>query len=189
MQLNPHFLFNSLHSISSLMHRDVDAADRMIARLGELLRAALNTSGAQEITLRRELDFLTRYLEIEQIRFGARLRFEIDAPPETLEAKVPNLILQPLVENAVRHGVEPHSRPGVIELMARRQDDTLALEVWDNGDGLPNGPAAERVGLSNTRARLQALYGAAHQFEMVSPRCGGLSVRLLIPFRTAQEQA
>jgi LytS/YehU family sensor histidine kinase len=117
------------------------------------------------------------------------LSFEIKAPPETLEAKVPNLILQPLVENAVRHGIEPHSRPGRIELVARRQGEGLALEVWDNGDGLAEGHAAERVGLSNTRARLQALYRDAHQFELVSSKRGGLSARLLIPFRTDPEKA
>jgi LytS/YehU family sensor histidine kinase len=149
MQLNPHFLFNSLHSIASLMHQDVEAADRMIARLGELLRAALHTSAAQEITLGRELEFLRQYLEIERIRFGSRLSFEIKAPPETLEARVPNLILQPLVENAIRHGVEPHSRPGIIELVAHRNGEGLEIEIWDNGDGLRNGQPAERVGLSN----------------------------------------
>src|SRR5208337_4143696 len=138
MQLNPHFLFNSLHSISALMHKNVDAAERMIGRLGELLRAALDNTETQEVPLRQELQFLRRYLEIEQIRFGSRLRVEIRAAPETLEARVPNLILQPLVENAIRHGVEPHAQPGRIRLLARRQANELRLGVDDNGDGLPS---------------------------------------------------
>ena len=185
MQLNPHFLFNSLHSISALMHIDIDAADRMIARLSELLRAALDSSDTQEVTLQRELDFLKRYLEIEKIRFGNRLDVKIDAASETLQAQVPNLIMQPLVENAIRHGIEPHSRPGQIELRAHREGDELTLEVQDNGDGLTgNGPAAEGVGLSNTRARLKTLYGDAHEFEMGSTPRGGLLVRMMIPFRT-----
>ena len=119
MQLNPHFLFNTLHSISSLMHKDVEAADRMIMRLGDLLRAALEGSDTQEVTLRDELGFLQRYLEIEQIRFGDRLTVKLEIAPDTLEAQVPNLILQPLVENAIRHGIEPHARPGRIELRAQ----------------------------------------------------------------------
>ncbi len=185
MQLNPHFLFNSLHSISALMHKDVEAADRMISRLSQLLRAALDSSEKQEVTLEKELKFLRQYLEIEQIRFGHRLTVNIDASPETLQAQVPNLIMQPLVENAIKHGIEPHARPGRIELRAQRQGDALKLEVQDNGDGLAgNGLSTERVGLSNTRARLKALYGEAHQFELLGTPEGGLLVRLAIPFHT-----
>jgi hypothetical protein len=184
MQLNPHFLFNSLHSVSALMHRDVEAADRMITQLGDLLRAALANSGTQEVPLRQELDFLQRYLEIEQTRFGDRLAVTMKIAPETLDARVPNLILQPLVENAIRHGIEPHAKPGRIELRAHRQDGLLALEVCDSGAGLRGGaPATEGVGLSNTRARLRELYGAAHQFELQDGSDGGLRVRLSIPFR------
>ncbi|HEY5911480.1 MAG TPA: histidine kinase [Verrucomicrobiae bacterium] len=185
MQLNPHFLFNSLHSISALMHKDIEAADRMISRLGELLRAALDSSDAQEVSLRQELDFVKKYLELEQIRFGNRLVVRIEAAPETLDAQVPNLILQPLVENAIRHGIEPHARAGQIKLQASRQGDGLALEVHDNGEGLPqNAAPSEGVGLSNTRARLRTLYGDAHEFEMRGAAGGGLMVRVLIPFRT-----
>jgi sensor histidine kinase YesM len=184
MQLNPHFLFNSLHSISALMHKDIDAADRMVARLSELLRAALDSSENQEVTLESELAFLKRYLELEQMRFGSRLAVKIDAAPDTLEAQVPNLIMQPLVENAIRHGIEPHARPGFIELRAQRQGDELTLEVRDNGDGLPAHAPSEGVGLSNTRARLRTLYGDAHEFELRSTAEGGLLVRLVIPFRT-----
>lgn len=183
MQLNPHFLFNSLHSISALMHQNVEAADRMVSRLSELLRAALDSTDTQEVPLREELDFLRRYLELEQIRFGARLSIEIQAPAETLEARVPNLILQPLVENAIRHGIEPHARPGRIQLSARRQTDELTLEVRDNGDGLDSPEPVDGVGISNTRARLQTLYGDAHTLEFCAPPEGGLVVRMTIPFR------
>ncbi len=183
MQLNPHFLFNSLHSISALMHKDVEAADRMIARLSDLLRAALDNSGAHEVTLRQELEFLGRYLEIEQTRFGDRLAVKMDIAPDTLEARVPNLVLQPLVENAIRHGIEPRARPGVIELRAQRRGGMLDLRVSDNGDGLrDHEPAVEGVGLSNTRARLRELYGEAHRLELSNGRSGGLSVWLTIPF-------
>src|SRR5262249_12543584 len=153
MQLNPHFLFNTLHSISSLMHRDVEAADRMIDRLSDLLRSALEGSDTQEGELQDELEFLKRYLEIEQPRLGDRLTVKMDIEPDTLRARVPNLILQPLVENAIRHGIEPRARPGRIELRAQRKDATLALEVRDNGIGIKEGELFdEGVGLSNTRA-------------------------------------
>ena len=188
MQLNPHFLFNSLHSIAALMHKDVEAADGMIARLSDLLRAALDSSDAQEVTLREEFDLLERYLAIEQIRFGDRLNVSIDAPPELLDARVPNLILQPLVENAIRHGVEPRAKPGRIELRAQSSNGTLVLEVSDNGPGLPSSqPMNEGIGLSNTRTRLRTLYGEAHGFELRQSPEGGLLVRLTIPFRTASE--
>ena len=184
MQLNPHFLFNALHSISSLMHKDVEAADRMVTRLGDLLRAALESSDTQEVTLRQELEFLERYLEIEQIRFGSRLSLRKDIATDTLDAQVPNLILQPLVENAIRHGIEPWAKPGRIELGARRTADRLTLEVSDNGAGLRDlEPAEEGVGLSNTRARLRELYGEAHCFELRRGPEGGLLARLTIPFR------
>lgn len=184
MQLNPHFLFNTLHSISALMHKDVEAADRMIMRLGDLLRAALEGSDTQEVELRQELEFLKRYLEIEQTRFGNRLTVKMDIAPETLEAQVPNLILQPLVENAIRHGIEPRSKSGRIELRAQRHNGALTLEVSDNGTGLPGNQALrEGVGLSNTRARLRELYGEAHQFELRPGADGGLMVHLCIPFR------
>jgi two-component system LytT family sensor kinase len=189
MQLNPHFLFNTLHSISALMHQDVEAADRMLSRLGELLRAALESSDTQEVTLRHELDFLKRYLEIEQTRFGNRLTVNMDIASDAWEAQVPNLILQPLVENAIRHGIEPCSKPGRIQLNAYRQADRLRLEVGDNGAGLRNlEPVEEGVGLSNTRARLRHLYGEAHHFELVQGREGGLMARLTIPLRVGIEE-
>jgi LytS/YehU family sensor histidine kinase len=188
MQLNPHFLFNSLHSISALMHQDVEAADRMIVRLSDLLRAALEKSDAQEVTLRDELKFLQSYLEIEKIRFGSRLTVTTEIPADLLDARVPNLILQPLLENAIRHGIEPHAKPGIIELRAQRVNGELTLDVSDNGAGVSNANAIrEGVGLSNTRARLRTLYGEAHRFEMGNRPEGGLRVRLTIPFHTAEE--
>lgn len=184
MQLNPHFLFNTLHSISSLMHRDVEAADRMIVRLSDLLRAALEGTDTQEVELQHELEFLKRYLEIEQTRLGDRLTVKIDIAPETLHARVPNLILQPLVENAIRHGIEPRAKAGRIELRAQRHNGSLALEVRDNGAGLREGqPIDEGVGLSNTRARLRGLYGEAHTFDLRAAEGGGLSVQVTIPFQ------
>jgi two-component system, LytTR family, sensor kinase len=186
MQLNPHFLFNTLHSISALMHKDVEAADKMISRLSQLLRAALDSSDNQEVSLRRELVFLQRYLEIEQIRFADRLSVNMEIAPDTLDAQVPNLILQPLVENAIRHGIEPRARPGRIELRARHENNVLLLEVGDNGTGLPAGGAIqERVGLSNTRARLRELYGDAQCFDLGPGPEGGVLARLKIPFRVS----
>lgn len=190
MQLNPHFLFNTLHSISSLMHKDVEAADKMIARLSDLLRAALAGADTQEVSLQQELKLLQLYLSIEQIRFGNRLTVKMDVAPNTLEAQVPNLVLQPLVENAIRHGIEPRARPGCIELRAQRQDDRLSLVVSDDGAGVgANGTIKEGVGLSNTRARLRELYGAAHRFELARGEAGGVRVELSIPFReTGKEE-
>lgn len=186
MQLNPHFLFNTLHSISSLMHTDVEAADRMVARFGELLRYALDTTEAQEVPLRQELAFLKQYLEIEQTRFGDRLKVEFDIAPDTLEASVPNLILQPLVENAIRHGIEPHARAGVIALHTRRVNGTLHLEVRDNGAGFSEETRErERIGLSNTRHRLTHLFGDAFQFELTNAPSGGTLVALAVPFKPA----
>ena len=184
MQLNPHFLFNTLHSISSLMHQDTEAADRMIVRLSDLLRAALESSDTQEVTLQKELEILQLYLGIEQIRFGDRLTVKLDIAPDTLDARVPNLILQPLVENAIGHGIEPHARPGHIGLRAQRAAGGLTLEVCDNGGGLrKDEPVREGVGLSNTRTRLRTLYGENCGVELCDAPGGGLLVRLNLPFR------
>jgi two-component system, LytTR family, sensor kinase len=190
VQLNPHFLFNTLHAISALMHKDVEAADRMIARLSDLLRYALESTEAHEVPLKQELAFLDRYLEIEQARFGDRLLVLKEIDPLVLDAQVPNLILQPLVENAIRHGIEPHARKGEIGLSARRENDLLCIEVRDNGMGFnpDRGPVEEGIGLSNTRARLAELYGAGHEFSFQNAPEGGLIVRLWIPCRFEQEQ-
>jgi signal transduction histidine kinase len=185
MQLNPHFLFNTLNAISSLVHKDADEADRMIVHLSDLLRYALESTGAQEVPLRRELDFLDRYLKIQQARFGQRLVVRRDIADDALDARVPNLVLQPLVENAIEHGLAPHSRAGEIILGARRRNDRLELEVQDNGDGLPAGqPLVEGIGLSNTRARLQQLYGSRQSMELSNVTQGGLRVRIQLPWQT-----
>jgi two-component system, LytTR family, sensor kinase len=184
MQLNPHFLFNTLHAISSLMHQDVEAADRMLVRLSDLLRRALESTDTQEVPLREELDFLSRYSEIEQTRFGDRLRIDMEIAPETLEALVPNLVLQPLLENAIRHGIEPHARPGRITVTSQRDGNSLRLLVRDNGAGL-NGGGAEGVGLANTRARLVQLYGDRQRFTLENAPEGGALVRVVLPYHTA----
>ena len=186
MQLQPHFLFNTLHSISALVHRDPDTADRMIARLGDFLRLTLENSGAQEVSLQKELEFLRCYLDIERVRFQDRLTTSVEVEPRALDTPVPNLILQPIVENALRHGVAQHSSPGRVEISAKRGDGSLRIEVRDNGPGLsaitrPNGKTREGLGLSNTRARLARLYGAAHRFELSNAPGGGLVVTLEIP--------
>ncbi|HMJ92284.1 MAG TPA: sensor histidine kinase, partial [Candidatus Acidoferrum sp.] len=185
MQLNPHFLFNTLHAISSLMHKDVDAADAMLVRLSELLRHALEATNTQEVTLREELDFLRRYLEIEQTRFGKRLKIEMNIAPETLDAFVPNLILQPSLENAIIHGIEPQARDGEIQLLARKEGESLHIEVRDNGAGIGNKQIEDGVGLSNTRARLQQLYGASQQFTIANGPGGGAVMTMILPFRRA----
>jgi two-component system LytT family sensor kinase len=182
-QLNPHFLFNTLHTISALMHKDVDAADRMIMKLSELLRLALDNTEVHEVLLSQELDFLKRYLEIEQTRFRERLTVEMDIEPETLRAKVPNLVLQPLVENAIRHGIERHARRGKIVLRARQDVGRLQLEVEDNGNGIANlSGTREGIGLSNTRNRLTHLYGSEQSFELQNVVGGGLLARVVIPW-------
>jgi len=186
MQLQPHFLFNTLHSISALLHRDPDAADRMIARLGDFLRLTLDNSGAQEVSLRKELEFLTCYLEIERVRFQDRLTTRLDVDPGALDAPVPNLILQPIVENAIRHGVAQTRGAGRVEISAKRENGSLRIRVRDNGPGLraitrPDDGLREGLGLSNTRARLEQLYGAAHRFELENAPDGGLLVTLEIP--------
>lgn len=184
MQLNPHFLFNTLHAISALMHQDVEAADRMLVKLSDLLRRALDTTNTQEVTLREELEFLRNYAAIEQTRFGERLKIEMEVAPETLDALVPNLVLQPLLENAIRHGIEPHARDGRIAIHVQRENDLLRLEVRDNGGGL-NGSVVEGVGLSNTRARLKQLYGTRQSFALANAPDHGVVVTVLLPFHTA----
>jgi two-component system, LytTR family, sensor kinase len=189
MQLQPHFLFNTLHSISALLHRDPDAADRMIARLGDFLRLTLENSGAQQVSLQKELEFLTCYLEIERVRFQDRLTTSVEVDTAALDAPVPNLILQPIVENALRHGIAQTRGPGRVEISAKRENGSLRIRVRDNGPGLatitrPDDGLKEGLGLSNTRARLEQLYGAAHRFELENAPGGGLIVTLEIP--TAQ---
>lgn len=183
-QLQPHFLFNTLHTISALMHRDINAADDMIAKLSDLLRISLHNVGVQEVTLKQELDFLAKYLEIEQTRFRDRLTVVFDVQPDTLDALVPNLVLQPLVENSIKHGIGPRPTPGQIEIRSKRLGSMLELEVKDNGVGLSAARLTDfnrGIGLGNTRSRLQHLYGSSHRFEFRQPPGGGLSVLIAIP--------
>lgn len=182
-QLQPHFLFNTLNAISGLMHTDVEAADQMMERLGGLLRMALDSSHVQEVPLDEELEMLQRYVDIEQVRFGPRLKVAMDVDPETLGALVPNFLLQPLVENAVRHGIAPHTREGRIVVRARRAGERLELSVTDSGDGVEPSHLTQMnqgVGLTNTGARLEHLYGANHAF--VFSNDGGFRVTIAIPF-------
>jgi two-component system LytT family sensor kinase len=188
MQLHPHFLFNTLNSISTLLHRDPRAADEMVARLGDFLRLTLENSGEQVVTLAQEMNFINRYLEIESIRFGDRLRLENAVEPGTLQARVPNLILQPIVENAVKHGISRQIRPGTISIRARRIGEKLQLEVEDDGPGLQNGKTGSGgIGLANTRSRLFNLYGDNQQIQIVNGAVQGLIVKLEIPFETNRE--
>jgi two-component system, LytTR family, sensor kinase len=184
-QLHPHFLFNTLNAISELIHKDPESAERMIGDLSDLLRMSFEKLEVQEVSLKQELEFLEKYLEIEQMRFHDRLKVEMKIAPETLDAKVPNMILQPLVENAIKHGLAPRAEGGKIEIGANRSNGSLELSVTDNGVGVPFGDVqdiAEGVGLSNTRRRLRHLYGERHKFDLAAEK-GGLKVNLTIPFK------
>jgi two-component sensor histidine kinase len=182
-QLQPHFLFNTLNAISALVYTNAEAADRTLARLGDLLRLALEDFGVQETPLARELEGLRSYLDIEQTRLGDRLTVSWNIDPDTTDALVPPFLLQPLVENAIRHGIAPRSKAGRIEIGAWRHDGTLHLRVRDDGPGLPAGPTNGGVGVANTRARLLHLYGAAQRLETGNDPRGGCVVQVTLPFR------
>lgn len=188
MQINPHFLFNTLNAISTLIYVNPKAADEMLTDLSDLLRRSLDTVEDQEITLGQEAQFIRAYIGIEQKRFGDRLRVEIEIPEELSRAMVPALVLQPLVENAIRHGIEPLRAPGLITIEAKRDGSNLVLTVRDNGKGAPadvlKDPDGRGIGLTNTRARLRELYGKEQQFLLreVAPR--GCEVEIHIPHRT-----
>jgi sensor histidine kinase YesM len=186
MQLHPHFLFNTLHSISSLVLEDPPKANSMIARLGDFLRLTLDNSDQQLVSLKQETEFLRCYLEIEQVRFGDRLTVAFELEPQTLSAQVPHLILQPVVENAVQHGIAPRATRGHITIEARRLNSLLRLEVRDNGPGITSNGISlgmKGVGLSNVRARLDQIYGSDFRFELMNSRDGGLAVVMEIPFQ------
>jgi two-component system LytT family sensor kinase len=185
-QLQPHFLFNTLHAISALMHRDVHAADRTLMQLSDLLRMTLENLGQQESTLQTELDFLSKYLEIERTRFADRLVVRFDIEPETLDALVPTLLLQPLVENAIKHGISKKSGPGHIDIRARPDHDKLWIEVRDDGCGLSETALTamqKGIGVSTTRARLQHQFGADFRFEFHRLE-EGVAVVVAVPWRT-----
>ena len=171
MQLNPHFLFNTLHAVSALVDRDPAGVRRMIARLSELLRHTIESRGSDEVPLRDELDFLRRYIEIMEVRFQGRLRVETSIAPDVTDALVPNLILQPIVENALEHGAARATSEGRVTITARRSGDDLLLSVQDNGPGLAGGDKG--VGLRNTEERLQQLYGDAASLSIASAEGGG----------------
>lgn len=188
MQINPHFLFNSLNAISTLIYVNPKAADEMLADLSELLRRSLDTVEDQEITLGREAQFIRAYVGIEQKRFGDRLRVEIEIPEELGQALVPALVLQPIVENAIRHGIEPLRATGLITIQARRDGKHLFLTVRDNGKGAPaeilKNPDGRGLGLTNTQARLRELYGQEQQFLFREAAPRGCAVEIRIPYRT-----
>ena len=184
MQLHPHFLFNTLNAIAVLIEDDPKAARAMLGQLSDLLRLTLENVERQEVPLRQEMEFLDQYLQIQQTRFGERLAIRKAIDPATIEASVPYLILQPLVENAIRHGVESVPGPAVIEISSSRQDGMLELRVRDTGPGLTNDSytlSKRGVGLANIRGRLQRLYGERHRFELNNAEGGGLQATMLIP--------
>jgi len=187
-QLQPHFLFNALNAMAALVDTDPAAVQRMISGLGKLIRVSLDSTGDQEVSLESELSMLEHYLVIQRIRFEDRLHVDIDVSDDALDALVPTLILQPLVENSIKYGLSLHAAPGSIDVRAWRDGESLALEVVDDGPGLRGKPVdqlVERVGVGNARARLQYLYGAAHSFNIESPPDGGFAVRMRIPYRPA----
>jgi two-component system, LytTR family, sensor kinase len=184
-QLHPHFLFNTLHTISVLMREDVEAANRVLLKLSELLRVSLDYSRADRIPLQQELDFLEAYLSIERTRFQERLHVSIAAGADARGALIPTLLLQPLVENALRHGIAPHAAGGVLAIVARRVSNTLELHVEDDGSGLSRDYPERRsrgFGIRNTEGRLRAMYGEAARFEVAPRPLGGVAVNISIPY-------
>jgi two-component system, LytTR family, sensor kinase len=186
MQIQPHFLFNALNTVAMLVRNgEGNRAVQMVAGIGELLRSSLGESTEQEVSLAAELGFVRRYLSIEEFRFPDRLRVELDVPEELLSAEVPNLILQPLVENAIRHGVAKSSSSGLVRIAARRENGWLALSVEDDGPGLPSDwrwDANVGIGLMNVRSRMEQLYGKRQEFVIGNVEPNGTAARLKIPF-------
>src|SRR6185295_5282614 len=179
MQLQPHFLFNTLQTIAELVHQDPDGADQMILRLSELLRITLQSNAVNEVSLKEEIDFLKVYLEIEQARMGARLAVRMRIDPDTWIAQVPNLLLHPLVENAIRHGIAPYATGGQITISSARENGSLRLLVRDTGPGLSSdGVRTSGVGLANTRARLRQLYGSGARLDLTNDHGLVVSVEL-----------
>ncbi len=190
MQLHPHFLFNTLHTISALMARDVPAARRMMTQLSDLLRFSLEQEGGDEVPLAEEIAFLERYVEIQRARFPDRLQVDLDVEPSAERVMVPRFLLQPLVENAIRHGVDRRPRPGRVVVRAREADYRLRIEVEDNGPGFPDAHdlSREGVGLRSTRARIEHLYGPDGRLDLGAAPGGGALVRVEIPVRRGRDQ-
>jgi hypothetical protein len=187
MQLHPHFLFNTLNGIAGLVRDQKNkAAVSMIAGLSDLLRHTLENAGKQEVPLREELEFLELYLDIQQMRFPDRLNVQMSIAPEALDAQVPNLVLQPLVENAIRHGIAMRASSGTVGVSARPDDGLLEMKVYDDGPGLQPQwriEESEGIGLSNTRARLEQLYGERYRFDVQNRDEGGVEATIMIPLR------
>jgi signal transduction histidine kinase len=184
-QLQPHFLFNTLQSISTLIYRDQAAADRMLTDLSDLLRLSLRSTASQEVPLREELAFLERYLDIMRVRFGDRLVIAVEADADVREALVPSLVLQPIVENAITHGMADRPDIGHVAVRVRRAGGSLELEVSDDGPGVGSAAPTNGIGLANTRERIARLYGGAGRVETLAN--GGFTLRLSIPFRLTAE--
>ena len=182
MQLQPHFLFNTLNTISELVHDDPDSADRMIAGLSELLRKTLDLGEAQEVTLDEELRVLALYLDIQRIRFGERLQVQVDAADSARAVRVPAVLLQPLVENSIRHGLSASTSAGRIQIRALRSVERLTIDIIDDGETIAAEPR-KGLGLQNVRARLDALYGSAAALELKPAPTRGTHVRIVIPVR------
>ena len=188
MQLHPHFLFNTLHTVSVLVREgDNETADRVIARLSELLRLSIDLEATNEVPLSRELEILSAYLDIQQTRFQERLRVSIDVDDTARDGLVPTLILQPLVENSIRHGIGHRETGGCVGIVARRVGDHLDMTIRDDGPGMPTTASnvSGGVGLANTRARLEQLYGVEHRFESRNEPAGGFTVLISVPWRPA----
>jgi LytS/YehU family sensor histidine kinase len=185
LQLQPHFLFNTLNTITALVHRDPPSAERMVTGLSELLRVSLGNAGEQEVRLDRELEVLRHYLDIQLVRFSDRLSVRFDIDPAARDAMVPSLLLQPLAENAIKHGISPRVAAGHLHISVRRHNEKLSLEVGDDGVGTRGSqPLTEGVGLGNARARLASLYGEQHRLEAGPRPGGGFTVKIEIPFYT-----
>lgn len=183
-QLQPHFLFNTLQAAVTLVHDDPDGAEDVLLQLSELLRASLDKLHVQQIPLRREIELLNHYMSIQQRRFGERLRFDVQVDPGLLDCAVPTLILQPLVENAVRYGVGRHKENDLVTFRAWRNRDALCLEISNRTgvlDGEPEQLFTRGVGLSNTRRRLEQLYGERQALDIFDGRPSGVGVRLSLP--------
>ena len=185
-RLHPHFLYNALHSVAMLVRKgDQEASVNMLAGLSDLLRYVLDKGERQFVSLDEEIDFIKQYLSIQEVRFSDRLATSFDIPQDLLQAQVPFLIIQPLVENSLRHGIGPKKEGGTITVAAHKKDDSLVLMVSDNGVGLDGNDSSptDRVGLSNIRERLHHIYGDGGRLEIDTPASGGLTARITIPFQ------
>lgn len=184
LQLQPHFLFNALNTISAVMYEDPRRADAMISRLSDLLRSTITDSEAQEVPLEREISTLELYLDIMRQRFEDKLQVDLDVSPEVRQALVPHLVLQPLVENSIKHGIDPRSHAVTVHVTADRSNGSTRLRVRDHGPGMPQGHVRKGTGISNTAERLEKLYGNDHRLEFENCADGGLAVTVAVPFHT-----